>query len=350
MGRSGNLRDGQPKAIGSTLIAQLASLLAGDALKSLGWRRELVENLGIVPVCTGMSMTLGLLAMKRVQRRVIWCRVDQKSCFKAILAAGLEVVVVESRWIGDELQTDLEAVESILKTDAEGVHSVVSCLTCFAPRVPDSVVKIGALAKQYGIPHLINAAYGASSQAAINQANNAHFDLLVMSLDKNFMTPVGGAIVLGPLASAVMKLYPGRASLTPSLDLLITLLTMGRVGVKEMKREREALFAELKSELQSAGFKLLHTPKNDISIAIALEEASSALGSRLFYRNITGGRVIISTGKETVIDGHAFVNWCAHSSHSKYNAYLNVAVSVGFKRADIKSLLAKLNHEIKSGN
>ena len=54
--------------------------------------------------------------MRRVRRcrYVVWPRIDQKSCFKSILAAGFEPLVVEPRKNGDELQTDVAAVEDAI--------------------------------------------------------------------------------------------------------------------------------------------------------------------------------------------------------------------------------------------
>jgi O-phospho-L-seryl-tRNASec:L-selenocysteinyl-tRNA synthase len=57
-------------------------------------------------------------------------------------------------------------------------------------------------------------------------------DAVVASTDKNFMVPVGGAVVTSgkgntAVVDAVRRGYPGRASISPILDLLITLLSMG---------------------------------------------------------------------------------------------------------------------------
>ena len=57
-------------------------------------------------------------------------------------------------------------------------------------------------------------------------------DAVVQSTDKNFMVPVGGAIVAAPGSSpaavaAVNQLYPGRACMAPLLDLLMTVLLWG---------------------------------------------------------------------------------------------------------------------------
>lgn len=60
-------------------------------------------------------------------------------------------------------------------------------------------------------------------------------DAIVQSTDKNFMVPVGGAVVaaskqLPDLVHAVNKLYPGRAAVNAHLDLLMTLLSWGVQG------------------------------------------------------------------------------------------------------------------------
>ena len=62
VGRSGNIAAEQPKAAGSSLLASLTSLLVGDALQLAG-----LEDAGpplIVPLATGMALTLGLLALQ----------------------------------------------------------------------------------------------------------------------------------------------------------------------------------------------------------------------------------------------------------------------------------------------
>ena len=48
---------------------------------------------------------------------------------------------------------------------------------------------------------------------------------------KNFLVPVGGSIVLtydSQLFDKLSHAYPGRASITPTMDIFITLLSMGK--------------------------------------------------------------------------------------------------------------------------
>ncbi len=63
---------------------------------------------------------------------ILWQSV-LSNCF-----TGFEPVVVENVLEGDELRTDLEAVERKIKElGAENVLCVHSTTSCFAPRVPD---------------------------------------------------------------------------------------------------------------------------------------------------------------------------------------------------------------------
>lgn len=55
-----------------------------------------------------------------------------------LFLSGFEPVVIENVLEGDELRTDIEAVEAKIKTlGAENILCVHSTTSCFAPRVPD---------------------------------------------------------------------------------------------------------------------------------------------------------------------------------------------------------------------
>lgn len=51
---------------------------------------------------------------------------------------------------------------------------------------------------------------------------------------------------------AVNGLYPGRASMAPLLDLLITLLHWGAEGWRRVLQEREELYAYAQRRLQAS--------------------------------------------------------------------------------------------------
>lgn len=223
IGRSGDISAEQPKAAGSTLLARLCNLLAADALSAAG-----LAGLGdstVLPVATGMALNLALLALARQRpagaRYVVWPRCDQKTCVKAIQAAGLEVVVVANRVEGDQVRTDVDAVRrEIGRLGADAVVCVLSTTSCFAPRAPDLVEELARLCEEAGCGHIVNNAYGvqcASVCAAISQAcRRGRVDAIVQSTDKNFCVPVGGAPLCSLLSPAPLPtLLPQGPSSRP---------------------------------------------------------------------------------------------------------------------------------------
>ena len=76
---------------------------------------------------------------------VLWSRIDQKTCLKSISAAGCVALVVELVQVGDQLQTDLVAMERAMTTlGPASIVAVVSTTSCFAPRAPDKSVHHGS--------------------------------------------------------------------------------------------------------------------------------------------------------------------------------------------------------------
>jgi hypothetical protein len=69
------------------------------------------------------------------RRYVIWSRIDQKTCLKAITAANLVPVVIKLLRRGDELVTDVGAITAAVQRLGPGsVAAVVTTTSCFAPR------------------------------------------------------------------------------------------------------------------------------------------------------------------------------------------------------------------------
>lgn len=112
----------------------------------------------MIPVATGMGLVITFLSLRQSRpqaKYIIWPRIDQKSCFKSIITAGewialktmmikdlcglgFEPVVVENKLEGDELRTDLDAIEQkIVSLGADSIACVMTTTSCFAPRVYD---------------------------------------------------------------------------------------------------------------------------------------------------------------------------------------------------------------------
>ena len=233
-------------------------------------------------------------------------------------------------------------------------------------------------------------------------------DVVVQSTDKNFMVPVGGAIITSPdadMIDAISRSYAGRASMDPVLDVFITLLSMGECGLKALLNERERCFSILKHELKelsnytytsptaspTAGPTMrcnpINSPDNPISIAVEFHAESctpesnntntntdtnnntntntnsatanpvfdiNSIGSMLFYNCISGTRVISNTTKQTLIGGHTFHNWGSHTDQYTGLPYLTAACAIGMKEEEIylfinsfKKILKKCNNKMK---
>jgi len=283
IGRSGNISEQQPKAAGSSIIYKLTTYLASHALELAGMNKPV--HCLVLPFATGMSLTMCMLTMKKnkpLAKYVIWSRIDQKSCFKSIFTAGLTPLVVENTLIDGELQTDLIQIQNLIELYGQEILCVLSTTSCFAPRQPDHVDEIAKMCKIYDISHIINNAYGLQCQYICKLINRAaligRVDAVVQSADKNFMVPVGGAIISSSnplIIEAIAKLYPGRASISPILDLFITLLSMGEDGLLGLWKERLRLLPLLTEKLRNFatlnGEKLLISPKNSISIGISCD-------------------------------------------------------------------------------
>lgn len=265
-------------------------------------------------------MTLSLcLSTLRSQRPnadiVVFSRIDQKSCIKAVAHAGLKLQVVD-QVIGPDgaLATDVDGIQRIVKEEPNRVLCIMTTTSSFAPRQPDLLPQIAELCKLTGVFHLVNNAFGLQCSkccALVEQASReGNVDLVVSSCDKNFMTPIGGALVYGPdpqLVARVSASYPGRASMSPILDLFITLLQMGQTGLRKLLQDRKRMFLWFKDELTATcnriGLRVLPSPHNRVSIAVdlsalekegALDSARAAtfLGSQLFLRRCSGLRVV----------------------------------------------------------
>lgn len=281
---------------------------------------------------------------------------------------GLEPVIIHTRREEPtgQLVTDIEAFrEQIQLLGAHQIVCLFSCTSCFAPRATDKVVELAALAAQFDIPHLINNAYGLTSSYSVHQIERAcrtgRVDLYVQSTDKNFMVPVGGAIVASPSPSMIAdlaKMYPGRGSSSQSLDLLITLLAMGRKGYQELLDERKASFTYLKDRLKEfcatkEKLSIIDTKDNRISIAVALlvsdeeDKVVTAVGSKLFKRHVMGVRAIPSrTTTAAEVEGISFASWGNHTNEAM-PAYLTVAAAIGMKRREVDLFLDKLESVLK---
>lgn len=364
IGRSGDINEEQPKAAGSSLMYKLTNALAGDALKRAG-ATGLSECL-VLPVATGMCVTLTLLALRQLRpdaKYVVWPRIDQKSCLKAIAASGATPVVIENVLEGDELRTDVDAVRAML--DQLGPHNVLCVLSttsCFAPRGVDKLLELGRHAHELNVPHISNNAYGVQCpqcmRAIASASKHGRLDAFLQSTDKNFLVPVGGSVIascskaLGAaLIGKVSTTYPGRASVSPIVDLFATLLHLGADGWERLLQRRVSLMPAFRQRLaavaESHGERLLGTPHNSISMAVTLTSGgggrqATAMGASLWVRLISGCRLVAPSSKTKSVAGIDFVNYGSHTDAYPV-PYFTVACALGITDAEVDTFLKKLD-------
>ncbi|KAK4530311.1 hypothetical protein CCYA_CCYA04G1168 [Cyanidiococcus yangmingshanensis] len=366
MGRAGDLAASQPKACGASLLVRLCTALLLDALHLAGFAS--CRHVALLPVATGMAITLCLLALRQQRPsadRVLWIRIDQKACLKCICAAGYLIEVLENKIVGDQVVTDVEALKRRLEeSDPSRYAAVISTTSCFAPRAPDQVVSVAQQCQRYGVPHLVNHAYGVQSRRCNGLVCAAsrlgRVDAVIFSFDKNFMVPVGGAGVAAAtpiLIDALQVLYPGRASVAPVVDLFITLLQLGREGFTALLNEREERFVQFKERLapilEKHGERLLHTPENPISFAVSLRDTMvrfgvepSAIGSMLYARRCSGPRAVLGTERRQV-QGVVLAGYGAHIADYP-TPYLNLAAAIGIQAHDITRFCRRLDHVLET--
>ncbi|CAM9212716.1 unnamed protein product, partial [Ectocarpus sp. 12 AP-2014] len=383
VGRSGDIAEVQPKAAGSSLLAKLTHALAKDALRlaGLGNARACL----VLPMATGMSLALTFAALRSAKpaaKTIVWPRMDQKSCLKAIVAAGFTPIVVENLIQGDAVATDVDGVRAAVEScGAENVLCVVTTTSCFAPRLPDKVDEVARICAASGVGHVINNAYGVQCSKTCRLVNRAmavgRVDAVVQSTDKNFLVPVGGAVVCGPDATfieqaRVGKSYAGRASSGPCLDLFITLLSMGEEGWRRLLAEREALVEPFRRRLrevaESNGERLLESSGNTISFAVTLDSlvrkqstaacalesngatgsasgAPAFFGSMLFTRCVSGTRVV-PREQHKCVGGIDFAGYGASVTGYPHD-YLTAACAVGLSTEELDEFLVRLDKALR---
>ncbi|XP_037954887.1 O-phosphoseryl-tRNA(Sec) selenium transferase [Teleopsis dalmanni] len=358
IGRSGDLLEPQPKAAGSTILSNLTNALLLELIKEMGVRS--CKSCFLVPMATGMSLMLCLLTLRKQRpqaKYVIWSRIDQKSCFKSITTANLIPIIIDTNYSSEKgLTTDLVAFENKLKElNVDDIVCVYTTTSCFAPRNADNIIEVAKLSARYKVPHLVNNAYGLQSTYITHQLEQANrlgrVDLFVQSTDKNLMVPVGGAVVAGfqnETVRAVAKTYAGRASSSQSLDVLMTLLSLGRNGYIDYVQQRKNNFIYLRNNLikfaNSHNEKVFESKGNPISLALSLETFKNTnitqIGSMLFTRGVSGVRVVTCIDIKD-IDGYKFINWGTHSSVTNI-PYLTVAATLGLTTNEIDLFFKKL--------
>ena len=368
IGRSGNISDLQPKACGSSLLVQLTNSLLKNLLKSIGM--SFIKDIIILPFATGMALTLSYLTLRLLKPKakyIIWSRIDQKTCLKCIITSGFEPLIINpipNKKNDYEIETDIEQIKTVIdKYGVDNILCITSTTSCFAPRCYDNIEEISKICKEKKIFHVINNAYGIYCTKIIDLLNKADkigdISLIVSSTDKNFMVPVGGSFIYSSnedLVQKIKKNYPGRASISPIIDLFITFLEMGKnkykALIKERKEKYDILIKKMEKVAIKFGEKIIAMNGNKISILFTLKNIveksgnkdAKEIGSMCFNRQISGVRIITSSkGEKKNIAGYDFLNYGSSCDDYKYLPYMTFSCAIGIKDEEIDGFVNKID-------
>ncbi len=308
VGRSGFLTAPQPKAPGASIMYELSNFLARNFLKNYGLPN--IEKAIVVPLCTGMSLALCLSALKPDwnssnsinKRTILLPRIDHQSILKAFDLIGLNTKIIDGKIFGDAVRVP---VEDIKKSFDDNCFAVVSITSFFPPREHDDIKEISKFSKEKNLVHIIINAYGVQSPEWMKLIRSAidagRVDAIIQSTDKNFLTPIGGAVIASPKKEIITKIsqtYAGRASATPVVNFLISMLSLGINGYQKLLQEQQQNRKILEEKLKEIGVNINERVLNifnPVAVAISLENLKknqlSALGGALYNLRVTGPRV-----------------------------------------------------------
>lgn len=342
VGRSGFLTAPQPKAPGGSIMYEITNYLARNLLKNIGLPN--IKEAIVVPLCTGMSLSLCLGALKPDwddnqllhKRKVLLPQVDHKSLLKSISFMGLKAKIIKGKIFKDAVRIPFEDIKKSLDDDC---FAIVSTTSFFPPRESDDIKEISKFAQENDLVHIIINAYGAQSPEWMKKIRASidagRVDVIIQSTDKNFLTPVGGAILASPSKEIMVKIsqtYAGRASATPVVNFLISVLSLGINGyhklIAEQQQNRKILEEKLKLIADKINERILDI-NNPIAVALSLknlkEEQLYELGGALYNLRVTGPRVY--NPKET-----AFGTCCENYP----SPYIVMNAAIGAKKKDVE--------------
>ncbi|MFW9865604.1 MAG: O-phosphoseryl-tRNA(Sec) selenium transferase [Candidatus Thorarchaeota archaeon] len=347
VGRSGFLTAPQPKAPGGSLMYEISNYLARDTLRNFGLPN--IKEAIVVPLCTGMSLSLTLGALRpdfsednsNAKRTVIIPQIDHKSLLKSIRFMGLKTKIVQGKIFGDAVKIPIEDIESNIDKDC---YAIISITSFFPPREPDDIKNISKLAQEKDLIHIIINAYGVQSPEWMKLIRSAidagRVDAIIQSTDKNFLTPVGGALIASPIKENITKIsqtYAGRASATPVVNFLISMLSLGISGYQKLIDEQQQNRILLEEKLSIVAEKLnerILEINNPVAVALTLENLKKehlfAIGGALYNLRVTGPRVY--NPKE-----NPFGTCCENYP----TPYIVMNAAIGSKKEDIVSAVER---------
>jgi O-phospho-L-seryl-tRNASec:L-selenocysteinyl-tRNA synthase len=340
VGRSGSLIAPQPKAPGSSILYELSNRCALDALQRLGAPK--LKSAFVSPVATGMSIALALAAARDAsdgeRNIVVFPRVDHDSPAKAIDLVNLKPRIIQGDTHGDAVRIPVRAVAEAID---EHCAAILSTTTFFPPREADSIVEIARIAAEEKVFHIINNAYGVQSREIMREIQSAmsagRVDAIVQSTDKNFLTPVGGALIASPdekFIERISSVYVGRATASPIYQFLASILSTGIEGYEKLRDNQESRRKQLQkllTETADLHRERLLDVRSPIACAMTITGIDpTLLGGILYSLRLSGPRVITQG------------SWGSCCENYPYS-YIVMNAAIGSTDTDITEAVRKLN-------
>jgi O-phospho-L-seryl-tRNASec:L-selenocysteinyl-tRNA synthase len=206
----------------------------------------------------------------------------------------------------ESVTINMATLEDLYSQNQDQISAIISNSCFFSPRVPDPIKDIAKFAQNHNLIHIINNAYGLQSPMLshiIRQAIDAgRVDAIVQSTDKCFLTPVGGSLITSPISALLEQIsqaYAGRASAMPVVQLLISLLSLGKQGYIDAIAQQQHCRSKLENFLCQLAPQIQEhvlDNTNPVSCALSLTHYSptqvAKLGGFLYNLRVTGPRVI----------------------------------------------------------
>jgi O-phospho-L-seryl-tRNASec:L-selenocysteinyl-tRNA synthase len=347
VGRSGTLIAPQPKAGGASILYELANSCALDAMQKFGAPN--IKSAIVSPVSTGMSLALALAAAREEsgdkQDTVVYPRVDHDSPMKAIKLVNLRTKIVQGQILGDAVRV---SIDDIAQAIDKNCCAILSTTTFFPPREADSIKEIAKIAAEHKVFHIINNAYGVQSREIMREIRSAvdagRVDAVIQSTDKNFLSPVGGAIIASPdekFAGKVATHYVGRASASPIYQFLAAILSLGVEGYEKFRDIQESnrlLLQKLLGGVAESKNERLLNVRSPIACAMTISDVDpSTLGGVLYSLRVSGPRVVQSGRIGSCCDNYPY-------------SYIVMNSAIGSKETDIIKSIEKLREGLNQAS
>jgi O-phospho-L-seryl-tRNASec:L-selenocysteinyl-tRNA synthase len=317
--------------------------LSSDAMKRFGVPN--IKKAVVFPVATGMTLALVLCAARNFTggKEVVYPQIDLNSPLKAIHLAGLKERIIEGEVYKDAVNVSPEEIEKAVN---ENTAAILSTTTFFSPREPDKIKAIAKIADEKKVPHIINNAFGVQSREIMKLVRGAvdvgRVDAIIQSTDKNFLTPVGGAIVASSneeFLENVSETFAGRATAAPIAQFLAAVLSMGLEGYEKLRTQQEEnrkfLESSLKEVAERYSQRILNV-YNPISVAMTLEGRNAKkIGKALYAARVNGARAL---------EKNDFGVCCPQYISS----YINFDASIGVQKNEISLAAERLDTVLKT--